>query len=41
MISDYKEIYNIRYLRNWALGISILIGIITIGNIYKKPVQRV
>lgn len=36
MISDYKEIYEKRYLRNWALGLSTLVCIATIGIVYKK-----
>jgi hypothetical protein len=38
MISDYKEIYNIKYLRNWALFLSTIICIFTINSVYKKPV---
>lgn len=37
MISNYKEIYNNRYLRNWALGLSIIACIAVIGKVYKKP----
>lgn len=36
MINNYTEIYDQRYLRNWALGISTLICLITIGSIFKK-----
>lgn len=36
MISNYKEIYDMRYLRNWALGLSTLACIVTIGIVYKK-----
>ena len=36
MIDDYTEIYQIRYLRNWALALSTLICIMTIGSIFKK-----
>jgi len=38
MINDYTEIYNIKYLRNWALALSTLICIMTIGSVFKKPV---
>jgi hypothetical protein len=38
MISNYKEIYDMRYLRNWAIGISTLACIAAIGIVYKKPV---
>lgn len=38
MINDYKEIYNIKYLRNWALFLSTIICIFTINSVYKKPV---
>jgi hypothetical protein len=34
MINDYTKIYDQRYLRNWALGISILICIVTIRNVF-------
>jgi hypothetical protein len=37
MINDYTEIYNIKYLRNWALALSTLICIMTIGTVFKKP----
>jgi hypothetical protein len=36
MINDYNHIYDERYLRNWALGLSTLICIITIGSVFKK-----
>jgi len=36
MINDYKEMYNISYLRNWGLFLSIMIGIFATGYIYKK-----
>ena len=38
MISNYKEIYDMRYLRNWALGLSTLACIAAISVVYKKPV---
>jgi hypothetical protein len=38
MIYDYKEIYNKRYLRNWAMIISIISGILVIKWMVKKPV---
>jgi chromosome segregation ATPase len=36
MINDYKEMYNMSYLRNWGLFLSIIIGIFATGYIYKK-----
>ncbi len=36
MINNYKEIYDNRYLRNWALGLSTLLCVTTIGILYKK-----
>jgi phosphoenolpyruvate-protein kinase (PTS system EI component) len=36
MIHDYTKIYDERYLRNWALGLSTLICIISIGTIFQK-----
>jgi len=38
MISDYKEMYDIKYLRNWALFLSTFICIFAIGSVYKKQV---
>lgn len=38
MITDYKDIYDKRYLRNWSLILSSIIGVIAIGIVYKKPV---
>jgi len=38
MISDYREIYNIKYLRNWGLFLSTIVCIITINSVYKKPI---
>ena len=36
LINDYTEIYDERYLRNWALGLSTLICIVTIGSLFNK-----
>lgn len=36
MIGDYKEIYNIKYLRNWSLFLSITLCIISINIVYKN-----
>ena len=36
MINDYKEIYNIKYLRNWALILSTFLCIYTISIVFKK-----
>lgn len=39
MINNYKEIYNIKYLRNWALFLSLLFTIYTINIVFrKKPI---
>jgi len=38
MISDYKDIYEKRYLRNWSLLLSSVIGIVTIVKTFKNPV---
>lgn len=38
MISDYREMYEIKYLRNWALFLSTIICIFTISTLYKKSV---
>lgn len=37
MILNYKEIYQSKYLRNWALFLSIIFVIVTITKIYGKP----
>jgi galactitol-specific phosphotransferase system IIB component len=36
LISNYEEIYNSYYLRNWSLFFSIIIVMLTIKNIYNK-----
>jgi hypothetical protein len=41
MIDDYKEIYNERYLRNWAMGISIVSGFLVIKWIFNTKTQGV
>jgi predicted choloylglycine hydrolase len=38
MISDYRYIYEINYLRNWGLFLSTIICLYTINIAYKKPV---
>jgi translation initiation factor 2B subunit (eIF-2B alpha/beta/delta family) len=38
MINNYRDIYDIRYLRNWALILSAISCVITIGIIFKKRV---
>lgn len=38
MISDYREVYDLKYLRNWALFLSTIICIFAISSVYKKPV---
>lgn len=41
MIDDYKEIYNERYLRNWAMGISIVSGFLVIKWMFNTKTQVV
>lgn len=36
MIYNYKQIYNMNYLRNWALFLSTVLCIVTIGKVYKS-----
>ncbi len=36
MIDDYSEIYDIDYLRNWALFLSIIMSGIVISTVFKK-----
>jgi len=38
MIDNYKYMYNVNYLRNWALLLSAFLCIITIKIVYKKQV---
>lgn len=37
MISDYRDIYDKNYLRNWSLLLSSIICVVAIGAIYKNP----
>ena len=37
MINNYKEIYNINYLRNWSLLLSSILCMTAIGIVYKNP----
>lgn len=41
MIDDYKQIYNERYLRNWAMGISIVSGFLVIKWLLNTKTQGV
>lgn len=41
MFDDYKQIYNERYLRNWALGISIVSGVLVIKYMFSVKPQVV
>ena len=36
MISDYKDIYDKRYLRNWSLLLSSILCMVAIGIVFKK-----
>jgi hypothetical protein len=36
MISDYRDIYDKRYLRNWSLLLSSIACLVAIGTIYKN-----
>jgi hypothetical protein len=38
MITDYGEIYDRNYLRNWGLFISTIICIYTIRSMYSNPI---
>jgi uncharacterized protein YdiU (UPF0061 family) len=37
MITDYKDIYDKSYLRNWSLILSSIICLVAVGTVYKKP----
>ena len=41
LISDYKNIYEYEYLRNWSMVFSILIVGLTISKIFKSPTPNV
>jgi len=36
MITDYKQIYNIKYLRNWGIVLSTLLCLVTISIVFKR-----
>jgi hypothetical protein len=38
LISNYKEMYDSEYLRNWGIFLSIIIALTFISKVYKKPV---
>lgn len=38
LIDDYKKMYDQTYLRNWALGLSIIICLYNINNIFKSNI---
>ena len=40
MISNYKEMYDNNYLRNWALFLTTLVGIYSIAIVFKKPIVK-
>jgi hypothetical protein len=37
MINNYKDMYNMNYLRNWSLLLSSILCIATIGIVFKNP----
>jgi len=37
MITDYKDIYDKRYLRNWSLILGSIICLVAIKTVYKRP----
>jgi len=37
LISNYKEMYDSEYLRNWGIFLSIIIALTFISKVYKKP----
>ena len=41
MISNYKEMYELNYLRNWAMFIGILIVSLAIGKVFKNTNSKV
>lgn len=41
MISNYKEMYELNYLRNWAIFIGILIVSLSFGKVFKNTASQV
>lgn len=41
LIYDYMEMYDLGYLRNWALFLSILVALGLISRIYRAPVAAI
>ena len=41
LIYDYTEMYDLGYLRNWALFLSILVALGLISRIYRAPVAAI
>jgi len=41
MFDNYKEFYEIQYLRNWAVVLAIIIVIVTISKVFKSKQFKV
>ena len=41
MSSNYKEMYELNYLRNWAMFIGILIVSLSFGRVFKNTASQV
>ena len=41
LVSDYKQMYNSEYLKNWGLFFSILIAMSVISKTYKNNVNTI
>lgn len=37
MVSNYKELYNLEYVKNWGLCIGIVLSIIISSSVFAKP----
>ena len=41
LIDNYREIYNITFLRNWGIFLSILVSLYTLSTIFKSRVVKI
>jgi len=41
LIDDYRELYNITFLRNWGIFLSILVSLYTLSSIFKSKVVKI
>jgi len=41
LIDDYRQMYNITFLRNWGIFLSILVSLYTLSSIFKSKVVKI